>query len=501
MKIKRASKKAAAVLICALVLLSVISCSDSGAGEDETSQNADTSTEQNAGTDTAQSPDRDEPISSADEARNRLEALFSRDMKGETFFIATADDITVCPFDESDDKVIMSRADSRDAVAEKYNVSIITVKQTPAEIFEAAKNAVESGMYYADLLAIPNSELGRFYAAGLLANMNSLPHTDYSADYYHGSMINTTTVGNEIYGVFGAASFNPDYLCAVYFNKDIAERCISENLYDLVREGEWTFDKFAEINLAAEAADGNIFGHSSPLGKDLYLERAIAAFGIDYVDNSFGKVPELTFFEGDEVENPMITRANSAVDTLYRLFYTDKTFAELSAENAQSYFIDGAVLFSVNTLDFATWISDCPVNWGLLPMPKYDMGSEYISPIPKDAPVFCVLKNTPNYEASGLILEGLNVAAYDYTLETYIENRIHYHLRDSDSIEMLRLICDNPYSDFASMYASGFKNLDNATYKAVLGGITTRSTLKNLYKQYRYYANTSLEKGVTVYTQ
>ncbi len=445
-----------------------------------------------------QSPE-DSNLSPSEKARKRLSHLFDRDMNGETFLVATVDSLTVCPFGDSEDKVVLSRADCRAAVEEKYGLSVMPIVQTSKEIYESARNAVNSGMYYADILAIPNGDLGKFYTAGLLANMNSIPHTDYTADYYYGSITEAATLGNEIYGVFGAASFNPDYLPAVYFNKDIAAGAISEDLYDLVREGKWTFDKFAELNLTAETNNGNIFGHTSPFGKDIYLERAISAFGIDYVNNDFGSVPVVDFMEGDETENPVMIRANAAVDTLYKLFFTDNTFVDLPADSARSYFIDGAVLFSIDTLDFATWISDSQVNWGLLPMPKYDEASEYIAPLPKEAPIFCVLKNTPNYEASGLILEGLNVAAYDYTLETYIQDRIHYHLRDSDSIAMLRIICESPTADFTSMYASGFKNLDNATFKAVSGGITTRSTLNNLYRQYRYYANDSLEKGVTVY--
>lgn len=497
MKIKRVTKKITALLLAALTLSSVISCSgNSGTGE--TLPPADSTTDNVTDTVPTQ-PSEEEKLTPADKARNRLSQLFSRDMNGETFLVATVDNVTVCPFGEGEDRVILSRADCRAAVEEKYNLSIMPIVQTGKELYDAAKSAVNSGMYYADLLAIPNSELGKFYSAGLLANMNSLPHTDYSADYYYGDIIEETTVGNEIYGVFGAASFNPDYLPAVYFNRDIAKEALGENLYNIVKEGKWTFDKFAELNLTAEANNGNIFGHTSSLGKDLYLERAISAFGIDYVNNDFGSIPAVNFMEGDEAENPMITRANAAVDTLYKLFFTDNTFIDLPAENAMSYFTDGAVLFNVNTLDFATWISDSPVKWGLLPMPKYDEASEYISPLPKDAPIFCMLKNVPNYEASGLILEGLNVAAYDYTLETYIEDRINYHLRDSSSIAMLRIICENTTTDFTAMYASGFKNLVSATSKAVSDGITTRSTLPKLYRQYRYYANDSLEKGVTVY--
>ena len=111
----------------------------------------------------------------------------------------------------------------------------------------------------------------------------------------------------------------------------------------------------------------------------------------------------------------------------------------------------------------------------------------------------CALASTPNYETSGLILEALNASYYGYTNEVYMNERINYCLRDNDSINMLELIIDGATSDFAHMFASGFTNLANATYSAVINAVTTRSTLTSLYQNWHTAADNELAAAATIY--
>ena len=133
-------------------------------------------------------------------------------------------------------------------------------------------------------------------------------------------------------------------------------------------------------------------------------------------------------------------------------------------------------------------------------MPKYDETDEaYISPMSTSAPIFCALGNTPSYETSGLVLEALNAAAHDYTINAYLNERIDYHLRDTQSVYMLEYILKNPTLDFSHMFASGVSGLANAAYNAVVNAVTTRSTLDNLYKNNKAAANRALTAAVQIY--
>ena len=424
-----------------------------------------------------------------DKARMRLSELHSADLSGSSIIIVTVDDTTVCPISTDGDPVIASAVDSRYAVEEKYSTHIISRKYTSAELFEAAKESYNSDMYLADLLAVEMGEVGAYHAEGLLANLYSLPHTDFTAGYFNSSSVSAGTFRDGLYAVVGAACFNPDYLDCVYFNKALAEAAGAGDLYTLVTDGGWTWDDFAY--LAKNAAASGVAAHGSPTELSEYIDTAASSMGISYVTNTKGSSPTV-----DYLDNSIADRAKGAVDKLASLMYSDEMLTKSKPDAVRGDFNMGNLLFSVDKLYYSEWIPDSPCEWGILPMPKYDASDEgYTTPIPGESPVFCALINTPGYETSGLILQALNATAYEYTLEAYKDECIDYRLRDSGSVRMLDIICDSATADFAHMYASGYSKLDDATYGAVFKAVTTRTTLDSAYRQQRGNANNQLSRS------
>ncbi len=427
------------------------------------------------------------------EARKRLEPLPDRDLSDTTVIIATVDNTTICPI-ETESPVIRARADSKRAVEEKYNTTVIASLTDSAAMLTAAREAYNTDMYYADILAIPQSMLGAFYAEGILANLYSLPHVDFDAPYYDGDINSAAIAGSGLYAVSGAANFNADYLNCVYFNRSIVEQFVGEDLYALVNEGTWTWDKFAECAKAVESVDG-IKGHGSTMSLEDYIDTAASSQGLSYTNNTAGVVPTVNY-----LDNAAFTPAKTVIDKLYALIYTDKSFAKSSGSELREFFLDDTLMFMTDRLSVMEEIANSSVNWGILPLPKYDESqAEYLAPLSDEAPVFCVLKNTASYEVSGLILEALNAASYEYVTDAYINERIDYILRDNGSIYMLETICGSAYSDFPHMYASGFANLENATYGALCKAITTKSKINTLYRNYKNSANRALAAKIKVY--
>lgn len=427
------------------------------------------------------------------EARRRLESLPSRDLSDTTVIIATVDNTTICPI-ETESPVIRARADSRRAVEEKYDTTVIASLTEPDAMLTAARKAYNTDMYYADLLAIPQSMLGAFYAEGILANLYSLPHVDFDAPYYNGNINSAAIAGNGLYAISGAANFNADYLNCIYFNRAIVEQFVGEDLYAIVNEGKWTWDKLAEFSKAVDAVD-SIKGHGSALSFADYIDVAISSQGLSYTNNTEGVVPTVNY-----LDNTALTPAKTIIEKLYSLIYTDNSFASLEDTALRELFLTDTLMFMTDRLYVMEWIANSSVSWGILPLPKYDEAqAEYLSPLPDEAPVFCVLKNTAGYEVSGLILEALNAASYEYVTDAYINERIDYILRDSGSIYMLETICDSAYTDFAHMYASGFANLENVTYGALYKAITSKSKIDTLYRNYKNSANRALSAKIKVY--
>ena len=434
---------------------------------------------------TTAAPETEAHASGGELARQRLDKLPDRDFEGAPVIVATVDNVTICPM-EADDAAGAVRADSRRAVEEKFNTTIIANKTDTAAMLSDVKTAINSGMYYADLMAIPLSSVGSFWASGALGNLYTLPYASYDADYYHADVIDAAHAGEALYAASGAANFNPDHLSCVYFNRTLAKEAGIGDLYQLVRDGNWTWDKLREYSMAAQRSINGITGLGSYAENAAFIDLAATAHDIDYTTSSAGAVPTVNYLDRAGVSD----RAKAVVETMYNILYKDSAILKNTGSAVRTAFSGGTLLFSVDRLSFIPEIADGKTEWGILPLPKYDASqSDYLSPLPDDAPVFCIPANVTSVENPGLILEGLNLAAAGYVTDTWMNERINYHLRDSASISMLDIILEDVTADFAHLYASGFTNLANATTKAVYNGITTRSTIDTLYKNYSAAAN------------
>ena len=424
------------------------------------------------------------------EAEQRLDSLPERDLSASSVIIATAvSPELVCPSGETESEVVAARALSVRAVEEKFNTKIIANSVSVSDMLADAKAAYASDMYYADLLVLPQSMVGAFRAAGILANMNSLPFADYSQPYYYQNVNSAALLGNTQLAVSGAASFDPDGLACVYFNRSLAG---DTDPYSLVKSGKWTWDRYAELAKAAASIDG-VSGHGSGFDRAGYIDAAAASMGLEYVTNVKGQLPTLDYMD----DYSMSARAGNIVDKLYSLIFGDRTYAD---SNALGLFDEGKLLFLTDTLGKTADLADSKTSWGLLPMPKFDEAQTgYYSPMSADSPVFCALANTPNTETSGLVLEGLNAVSYEYVYDVYFSELRDYRLRDNSSVNMLGYILDSQSTDFVRMMSSGFDSLAAATYEAVRNAVTSTSSLESIYRRYSTAASRELASSTVIY--
>ena len=457
---------------------------------DDTTSEPETTT----ATESSTAPETDPPETTPPrdlraEASERLESLTYRNLSASSVIIASAvNPDLICPSGETDSEVVAARNLTARAVEEKYNTKIIVNPVSVSSMLADAKAAYASDMYYADLLAIPQNMVGSFYAAGILANMYSLPFTDYSKPCYDREFTEAATLGDILLAVSGAASSDPDGLSCVYFNRDL----IGDDPYALVNSGEWTIDKMRGFALNASTLDG-VSGHGSSLDRAAYLDKLIASAGIDYVSNRKGTIPTLSFMD----DTVMSQRAEKLVDRLYSLLFDDKTYSQTDSAGA---FGSGKLIFLTGTLGDTAALADSKVAWGLLPMPKADNDqSGYFTPTADDAPVFCALLNTPNYETSGLILEALNEASYEYIDDIYFSELRDWRLRDNSSVNTLGVILDSQRTDFTKLMSSGFTNLAAATCEAVRSAVTSTSSLTAIYNRYATACERELMSSTVIY--
>ena len=98
--------------------------------------------------------------------------------------------------------------------------------------------------------------LGALVSQSCVMNLYDLEYMSFNEEYYNVEAISNIEIGGKAY--YGSSDFIISDICAILFNKEMYEAAqISENPYELVRNGEWTLEKFSQLcsNVASNTGD------------------------------------------------------------------------------------------------------------------------------------------------------------------------------------------------------------------------------------------------------
>ena len=289
----------------------------------------------------------------------------------------------------------------------------------------------------------PYATSGSCITRGILYNMLYVPYLNFNQPWWHTNV-------NDLYTFFGYLPIvSSDYLITSYqyanaliFNKVMAENYQCEDLYELVREGRWTQEKFAEI----------IEMFSSDLNGDGQFTK----------DDSYGFATNFGYhaitwgYAADELpvhidKDGAITMGNNSerffntAEWLYGILYGGHSTFEIGWDMPCDIDWDQNRVF-IQALWLADLVKfrDCDSNYGILPYPKYNEEQEgyytYMDAragnmaIPID-----IEKST--LENVGLLMEALSCLNFNDVVPEYLNSVQNFkYARDPESIEMLDYI-------------------------------------------------------------
>lgn len=463
----------------------------------------DTQTAAGPETESEQIPAPADPEETAEKA---LSALRDADMDGMNYLIAAADSAAAFgdgfSGDEAGSTVLPeTRVKRTRMVEEKYNVRILTFSYETEELYREIKEAYLSDtQYFADFYALPSSQLGRYQAAGLIFNLRSLPFTDFSASYFNKQAMNAMSAGYGIYAAAGDYTFSPENYHAVYFNKTLNEKSELPSPYTLVENGGWTWDVLLSTAAAARTLtdrDGNqvYFGHNlSSFDTNTGEAMVIASSGTHMVSTGLDRTPSLS------ADTDLLTDLVSVVKNAFvsaaaaptKNQYTD------TYPTAEDMFAGGKMLYYVGGLSRIRKWADIDTVWGLLPLPKADTSQKSYYTYAGDSAVICVPSTVGAPESSGMILQALFAASAGTYPDVYLNEALSYYVRDGKTVDMLELICNSVYYDFASMFAAGYNYLNYATIYGFHAAVTQGYSVSSMYQNYRTSAASELQKAFGV---
>ena len=357
-------------------------------------------------------------------------------------------------------------------VEEKFDLSFRTVKTAPASAYDEIAAEYKTDTSPGHIFALPADVTASLVAGGYLKSLRTSPYFDENAEYFNSS-VSAFTLGNDIFAVSGDGCFEPEKLFALYYNKTDIESLGLEPISDLVKNGDWTLDKFHEYLTSAEAYEGT--RHSSKT--DYAYEDILLLSSFTFSENAPDKpVRLLSFSEKFKGVCESIAKHTE--------FSPDKN----------GDFTSGNVLFLTDSLLAAEKFANMKDVWSIAPHPKYSKNDGYMSFVSPDAIVLSLPAVTGSAAELGAVIMGFNAASSGYVLQKYINTNMNHFLRDNGAVTAFNIIIKNVNYDFAYIFSGTYTSLNKYTIGAFHSILNGNLTYEKYVEKYEKESGEYLDK-------
>lgn len=403
-------------------------------------------------------------------------------------------------------EVVSDAVYQRDLAVEEYlgiDINVILEAGAWAErnsFNDKIVKAVNAGDNSYDLVnntivcTMPASQQGIFTEGG------ELPHVNFDQPWWIANMYERFAIADKLYGFLGDASLSLyKDMNVIFFNKQIwGEKKPDVNLYDLVRKGEWTLDKFIELT-SDMAEDLN--------GDSVYNENDLLTFVGERVpcgtwQTSLG----LDVVVLDEAGKPtvlgMTERFVNAYDKMSAYHQNTPGVMRFASIDAQTYdsmklFANGQVATMCNFIYSTEYIRDMDADYGIIPIPKYDTEQEnYITQLGTSTSMLFVPTTASDFALTSKVMESLAYYGYTDVTPKYYEVALKTkYSSDVDMQEMLDLIRETATIDFLFVYGTTLSSAPNEYFRftSFIPGIAS------VYSKTQRVFEKSVEKLVAAY--
>lgn len=387
-------------------------------------------------------------------ARAFLRTIDSEDYTGAVIKIASVEPM-LTSVDEAPQIVAKAVARRNQVVKDKLGVTFVTEATDTEKLFAELSASAKSGMYYTDLMILPQSSIASFAASGILFNLRSMPKLKLNEEYFNASSVAAGAAGYEAYAIASEATLTPTSLYAMYFSATRLNDLGIPLPYNTAKAGKWTWDEY--YKLTADVGDWT----KLTLGDcgDYAVDAAFASVGGRFINA--GVMTKPTVAVTTEGSTPLL-------DIILPAFRDEKA---ITGEWASSQAFRDSSVFMIDTLDRMASLTpkagDTMGRWGILPMPKASADVEYITLASPNALFMAVPSILASDERTALVLRAICAASADRIPYALMEHTQNTMLTDNESGLMLELIMKNIRYDFLYTAMLTYPEAQNGSNYAV----------------------------------
>jgi len=400
------------------------------------------------------------------------EAYYTGDLSNETFdgynyrILVRKGSLGTQYFDAPQDDVVNDAIYRRNkAVEERFNIEISAVESNNGDYETDALNSILAGDDAYDVVFTHSRAAFVYAVQGACYNALDIESLHLEKPWWSQNIVESCSLNNKLYVLDGDISITGlSNAMALFFNKRIFDELGFEYPYDMVRDGEWTFDEFAYI-----ARKG---------GKDLNGDGVIKPEDDRYgFWSSVWSAPINILYAGREKvydkdangELQLTLYSNKTVkifDDFFGLAGNSASFINDGNYKGASPFAEGRVMFEANGLGSSKSYRNMEDDFGILPYPKYDEEDEYGTTINGWAPLMIIPITVSDAERTGAITEALAAYGSMYVLPSFYDVSLKTkYARDDDSEEMMDIIHDSIIFDIGYLSGGQYASHGCALYR------------------------------------
>lgn len=292
-----------------------------------------------------------------------------------------------------------------------------------------------------DLIMLINRDAYSAVLNGAVLPVKDIPHIDQNKNYYLHDINETMTLNGQQFLCYSDESlYTFQRTTCLAYNQAVANANSMPDFYQMVRDGEWTFEEmFSYMAMVATVDHENesntfygLYGHGDYIFSTFY-----AAAGENFITKTSNSLK----FNALSSER-MDTITNQVLDQM-RLGRMGYSYDYNRPDDCYSVFTEGKCLFVGTVIGKLLLLREIKGwDYGVLPYPKYDKDTQdrYYSRV-VDAWLHVAPRYVKDLERTGVILEALASGSAQHVFPAFYEKQITGKaIRDPESREMLELI-------------------------------------------------------------
>ena len=330
---------------------------------------------------------------------------------------------------------------------------------------------------------------------GVFTNLHNVPHLNLEKKYWDPNAVSDMTISGKLYGITGdITTATHMFTHLLMYNKDLAAEHGFPNLYDIVREGKWTYDLFDELtrNLYIDLnGDGKV-------DKEDFFSIDITPAAYEAFFSSAGEQWIGKNDNGEMIFSELTEKKVTVLERIEAMFSNKDNVLcgyEWPFQHGRAIFYDGdlgIMCYESREIDF---------NFGIVPLPKFSEQQDryYVYAYPFFP--FLAIPTTivgEDLAMTGAAFEALAAESYRTLTPAFYDVALESKFtRDEESYEMLDIILRSRIYDILYWGQwDKFRNWGSGLVSSLQKG---NGSYVSLYEKHIDTSNAKIDEIVDVY--